>query len=643
MSETDATKRPAILGDAPSSELNPASVQVLVLGVIIALGAMQFFFTQRAADFVGDDVFFADAARSLLHRGIYGINGSVEGNLPPGLSATLTLVCAAGGCTRAAFLHAMVLFQTLAFVATYLLLRRLVPHLTAIIICLLLVSSEPYFSAATQLLYPNHPYFFTATSALLVALNLEKASSVPARVAWSALLALLCAAALLFATTGVALLVALSVRIAVLLYRKRRAALSSVSALAVPLLVGVVVQAVWAHHPRAPLEWPIAGYPRPYLEQLLVKSGNHPELGMATWHDIPLRIGENALVYTAFLAQLLAHHWVSSSWTSVAVLGPLLLILLGWFSSIKASGGEVHDWYLAGYALMYLLWPWAFVPRFLLPVAPLACLYLWRGLLGVGHLATHAARSVGLVWLPASLLLTIATGRDVRAAAVHRPGALASLQSDVSLAAWILSVIVAAWLIWTGSPKTLAQSPRPDGDERSFARLLSSLPTRLVGGITVVGMILWGVSQQLATGRANLDLRSELNSAPPDARAASWIATHSDSSAVVMARHVPLASHYSGRKVVWFPPSTDSKLLMDGIRRLGVGYVIVVHRAFDIYQPADEDCFAPLVAMYPNAFHLVFQDSGFKVFAVQHTEGPELPLGGRAHPVGAPPLRITLR
>jgi len=45
--------------------------------------------------------------------------------------------------------------------------------------------------------------------------------------------------------------------------------------------------------------------------------------------------------------------------------------------SLVSTG--VPEWYFVGHEAMYLLWPWDLELRFLLPVAPLAGLYAWRG------------------------------------------------------------------------------------------------------------------------------------------------------------------------------------------------------------------------------------------------------------------------
>jgi hypothetical protein len=73
-------------------------VDLLFFSLILAFGILQFFSAQQAKDFLSDDVFFADAGRSLVEQGFYGINGYAETNQPPGLSAVLGLLCTVGIC-----------------------------------------------------------------------------------------------------------------------------------------------------------------------------------------------------------------------------------------------------------------------------------------------------------------------------------------------------------------------------------------------------------------------------------------------------------------------------------------------------------------------------------------------------------------
>jgi hypothetical protein len=138
--------------------------------------------------------------------------------------------------------------------------------------------------------------------------------------------------------------------------------------------------------------------------------------------------------------------------------------------------------------------------------------------------------------------------------------------------------------------------------------------TRLAAWGVVVLLVAVGLIEQTAIARANIDPHSWRYRAPPDVEAGIWLRQHTDPHAVVMARQLPTTYHYSDRHEVWFPPSTDAPLLMDGIRRLKVDYVVVVHRQDSYYLPPDDSCFDQLLRAYPRNFRLVYSTPEFRVF-----------------------------
>src|SRR5215468_3798122 len=71
--------------------LRGSSGYVVVVLLIVISGVATAILHQRTPDFMGEDVFYADAARNLLH-GFYGVNGSPETTQPPGLPAILALL-----------------------------------------------------------------------------------------------------------------------------------------------------------------------------------------------------------------------------------------------------------------------------------------------------------------------------------------------------------------------------------------------------------------------------------------------------------------------------------------------------------------------------------------------------------------------
>jgi hypothetical protein len=600
---------------------------IIVLSLILACGILQCFLVQRSPDFLDDDAFYADAGRSLVEHGFYGINGYAETNQPPGLPAILGILSAIeGSSSRVLFLCAISAFGVLGFLVGYELLRRQVIRIVAGAICLLLMTSPPYFKLATQWVSPCYPYFFATMSALLVARKFESARNLRSRIGWGALLTALIVASLMFGSVAIALFGAIVASSCALLIRDRALGVSCIRAYLLVLIVGIGAQGIWARSHGtieassgiAATEWPVPGFPQSYLSQLKVKSGNYPELGTATLRDIPIRILRNASEHASLLSQMLLRRPLFVTSISITVLGPLILIVWGLCSSIRRTGGELQDWYFASYEVIYFLWPWNQEARFFLPVAPLACLYGWRGLESLAGFAMSRPRLLGILWAPIGTALAAATWLWMRGSGMFSHLAHAGSQDEVSLVGWSLSVGLATWMICAGQGWL-----RPGF---AFLRLFggndSALPRGLPGllkigcTLAVTAGLAVGLAIQLELGLANLDLNSSVNQLTPDAEAGDWIRANTDPNAVVMARLVPTIYHHSHRKVVWFPPSSDPRLLREGILKHKVDFLVVVRRGNNYYLPPDNDSIAPLLAESPESFQLVYESPHFSIFKV---------------------------
>src|SRR5262249_5252339 len=295
------------------------------------------------------------------------------------------------------------------------------------------------------------------------------------------------------------------------------------------VVCGLLVQLAWSTWtaPRRVDEWPIGGYPKPYLAQLTVKNGNEPELGSASLADIPSRIVGNLVERAAALDYLTTGKYPNerfTHWFLPWVFGPIALVVIGLARSIRRSGGTLATWYFIVHEAIYLLWPWDFEMRFFLPVTPLACVYAWEG---------------------ARACLTLVRRRRR----------------------------------WPG--------PRV---------------RHAMGTITVAllcALIADGLVHQVDVARQNRAFEVQRASSYPDVIAAQWLRGDGAGGAVVMARQWDVAYHYADRKVVWFPPSTDADLLLDGILRYHVDFVIVVRRRPHSYwRPDDDRCFRSVVDRY---------------------------------------------
>jgi len=309
----------------------------------------------------------------------------------------------------------------------------------------------------------------------------------------------------------------------------------------------------------------------------------------------------------------------------VAVAIPLVLAVVGVGNSLlEGAGNDILAWYFVGFEFIYILWPWHLEFRFLFPSTVLACLFIYRGARKMAIWASLYPRRVAACLLPGCMFLCAVASRNSWAAG---PSWSAGVQLRFSAAFWLGASLFSVWVIWMNRPPILLNrwSERP-----LFSRRISVGPLSLtflqMGALGLTGLLVArAVSEDMPIARAKLAFEEERFGRLPDAVAAKWIRLNTDPQDVIVARHVPLVYHYSQRRVIWFAPIVRPQVLMEGFRRLGIRYVIVVDRDLSYYLPPDEVCFDIVQRAYPNAFRPVAQLGQARIYEV-------LPAG-----VGTPP------
>ena len=576
------------------------------------MGMMQVILSQRAPDFLYGDVQFVDLAKSLL-EGRYSVNFVTERLQPPGFPVVLALVCSSIGCTHDILVRTMPVFFTLGLLLSYGIVQHQIGRPMAAAICLLLASSPQIFPFVTTLMWPSFPYFFTSMLFLFIASKMEPVPRGLHGFLLGCLLCFLLTATVLIQSVGIALTGAFLGWVALSFLGDGLVAKSRLK-FAIPIiLVALVGQALWMQRGGNAKEWPLPGYPESYLSQLKVKSGNNPELGLATPKDLVLRVEKNLRERVSFLGEVLINHWIPASWSSPFVTGILVLIVSGLLNSLMRDDSRLCALYFLLYESIYLLWPWSFdVPRFTIPVLPLYCLYLAEGFRALRSWFQRYPQRIGILFLPLSIVLGFsAVGKGWRTNAY-------GLQDKISAIFWLMLAIVCTSLIW--------MKPLPHSDRilwrgmflnKRFSVARASISLRqLVAAVVVTVLVAKGLAAETSIGEENLTSGSIKFQNTPEIRAARWLQSNTDSYAVVAARHVELIYHYSKRKVVWFPPITNSKVLMQGIREHHIQYVVVIDRGFDYYLPPDRLCFDALYRAYPHVFRLVDTQDQLSIYEV---------------------------
>jgi hypothetical protein len=533
----------------------PSRLDRLASGTILVLGALMVGLTVRADDFFTGDATYFELARSLIVERTYGFDAQPS-VLPPGFPALLALACVAFSCRYMVLIKTVAAGAALGLLVSYKLLRREAGALFAGIVCLLLASSPSLFKFSTRMVFSDMPYFFTSVATLVVAGTFATAKGRRARVGLGVLCAGLLVVSILLRSAGVTLVVGLVGWLAASWWADRAEAPRRLKMFVPLVLAGVMTQVAWTHWaPHPPLDWPeVAGYPQPYLAQLAIKSGNRPEVGPASVRDIPARVARNLGQRLDFLLALLTH--LRAGRLRWLVPGLAAIMLCGLWISLRRGGGSWAAWYFLAHEAMYLVWPWNFEDRFMLPVAPLACLYGWRG----------AEAALG------------GLSRTAWGARIRRR----------------LSPSLTATSVW-GNPLTVGT---------------------LAGTLVLVVLVGLGVARELQAGRENVRFDVAQEATYPDVEAGRWVGSHTPATTVVMARQLDVVFHYARRRVVWFPPVSNPQQLMDGIRHHGVEYVVVTDRAKSYWLPPEEKCFDELTRAYPGRFRLVHEEPRLRIFRV---------------------------
>jgi len=536
--------------------------------------------------------------------------------IPPGFPALLAVLILAVGHSYAILIRSMAIFTTAGLIIAYQFLKAEEGSKTAGVVCLLFASSPIWFEFSTRMLFSDMPFFFFS---MLLLWTLHRLDSSVARgetrALWLTLCALFLVAAILLRSTGIALASGIFGWLVISLFRDRPLAKRRLAIFLPLIVVGLSAEAAWlSWSERHPVSlWPVHGFQESYVAQLKLKSGNNPELGMATWRDVLKRPLENEDDMVTSIAGLLTHKQIAPAWYSPATVIPLALLLIGLAYSFCKTGGGIAEWYFVSYQVLYLFWPWDFEWRFQLPIAPLAALYLWRGALRCWRWIERMPRAAGATGCIVAIYGVLSS--SVWGSPILHPRA--SLCIGIWLLIGCLSVVILA-----GGPELMRRLSVLSDRVVSVGRVRLS-GAEMVGAVAMISLLAAGIGMQVAAGLENLRRVPEMD---PNIEAAKWIRGHSGPGAVVMARWEALVYHYSGHKVIWFPASSDPELLMSGIRRHHVRLIVVSEDEDDTYwKPSDSYCFQVLAYAHPMLFQQVHKGAHERVYEfvdeIQPTDG----------------------
>jgi hypothetical protein len=591
-----------------------APMDAVVYALILALSALPFFFYERAPDFVNSDVHYAELADSLLHSHSYSADFTHEGLVPPGFPIILASICATLGCTHDILTRAMPVFLALGLLLSYEVLRRQRGRLVAAVSCVVLAASPGIFPWVTSRLWPIFPYLCISMIIFLLIPALEASQRRARTRLLGVLLCLLLIAAVMIESIGIALVAAILAWLILSFLWKIDTAKLLLRRFLPIALIALVAEGLWLQQGGNAKEWPLPGFPGGYLAQLKLKDGNYPESGFATPKDVLLRVEKNLKESAIFLGETLFQRWINPSWTSLVPTGLVLLILCGLASSLCRSDSRLCALYFIFFECVYLLWPWfSGVVRFAVAVLPLAYLYLAEGVLAIQQWSRQYPRRLGALFLPLSMVLVLFAAREGWAV-----GAGHGFQAKISAICWSLCASLCVRLIWKGSLSSHGRLSwlQNFSKEFHFPGGMSFRPIQGIAVLVAIYLVSTGVAAEVPMGRENLVSGLNLFENAPDIQAARWIASHTDPSAIIASGGASLIHHYSRRNVHWFPPISNPEVVMAGIRRLHIQFVVVITRRWYYFLPPETVCFDLLQKAYPQTFRLVAAQGQVRIYEV---------------------------
>jgi hypothetical protein len=594
-------------------------IDIFFYVLIFGLGVFHFFSYMRVESFAPDSSYYIGLARSILERGKYEFNFAPHVFYPPAYPALLALISIPFGVSYFVSVRAAAIIGMLGLIASYELLCRKEGRGLAAAGCLILGFSGFYFYMSAQLVGSDVPYFLTSILFLLVVTGVDQAWGYrrPGIFMRSAITGLL-VISLLMRTVGVALLAGMLAWLFIRALIDRNDALGRAKFFAPGFLVASLVLSgwmIWTQQVKVEIIDQI-GEAGTYVDQFWLVQPHRPELGRATPVDLLKRVGNNLSVQASHASAIITRiPWIEPRLNSPLVFIPIVLVLLGWLSSVRVMGGELTEWYFAFYLGVCLLWPYDVGPRFIFPVFPLIFLYLYRGGMELARVKPWR-----FVFMFRSLLVISVVLAIYGVFTVVPRWAEMSLQTKASIFFWILT---GGWMIFVAVGVTRVIQP-------SVQALITAISnpkgSKIAGGVAVAVVVIIGLISQVRGVIYNLDPKVSEYVHQPSKEAADWIANHAATTDVVMAQQVPIVHRVSGKLTVSFPVRSDPREIMAVIRRSRVNFLVAITAAKSTnLSPTESERSSNLEVGFPEEIKLVHQEPSYKIYQIHNASSVERP------------------
>jgi hypothetical protein len=551
----------------------------------------------RSQFLTGDGTYYVGLAQSLASGHGYTLMGQPHTTYPPGLPLLLAPFAALGGANVVLMQIVIAAFAAVSLVAVLAFLSTYDPR-AELIVGVLATLSFSLFSLATTGIRTELPYLAASAFALrLVWSPPEKIGASWALVVLSGLTV----ATVLFRTIGTVLPAAFL--IAWVHRRIRRCPRTWTDrALLVGGGVGLLTACLW-------FAWTTTKGSSGYVGLLLMNDPHQPDLGTATVASMLARIPTSLAIQITHLAEL-ATGMRSSLATWLSPVTVALAALLGIGLSCELRGQiPVLGWYVMGYWLILLVWPFDEGVRFVLPIFPFSILLVWRGSIWALRRAHVDSGATGS-----------SSAGDGEAASHRRSGWLAVAAVALSFLAMILlrvqdfplrsrqgSAIAAGWLIICAIASYLWRSGRSI-HLGSWARRTPILFLACYATLNLAHTVPDAASQFRGHDTGAVGMRPAIE----------WLRHHAAPGDVIMAQFAEAVYFYTGLNSVRMPVTRDRRALLIALRESRATYLLINDTPESpYYYPTEVERFALLQAEAGSEqFDLVYRFPAGTIYRV---------------------------
>lgn len=584
---------------------------LIVMMSVVIFGAYSVFNTSIYPLCNADTSCYLGLSESIVEHKTYTFNFEPHTKYPP----VFPLILSAFRSLKIASTdRALIIFTSfiglLGVLFSYQLLKKYNPAV-ALFSSILMLTSPHFFYVSTRTILSDLPFFSLTMITILTGHALLNVNSYIKSVLYFFIFCISMTASEMTRTIGVALPLSAIVWLIYLSLNCRHASVQALKLLSIPILIAIISQVIWLLWCNSKATILNDGqYMDSYFMQIKLINPHIPELGLATISDFIIRLVNNLRINTAYISSIILHFGVYPSYFSIFIFPFLFLLVVGMVYRIINKNADLVFWYFIFYSAILLVWPFNEGHRFVLPVFPIACLFIAEG---IYHALKSCKSDDSIVRKFGAATVSI---QGFISFYMLLNGKCSNQQLRISCLFWILciTIIVLRIVLKEYIPKIhffLKQKCQP---------ALSRIRIWFIVYCAAALICAVGISEQykIATDTRNQNFQKKPNHSL--ILAAQWIKEYIPQQSIICATQKEIISHYSKRKTVLFPVSSSNELLLKSLQQFNVDFLVIYNEGkYPYFFPTDIQRLQILIKNKPLLLSKIYHTADCSIYKINRT------------------------